>query len=165
MSYDFQNVNLTHYTSYVGLVLDFVFLKDFDGNFFLCELVDALTHLSKSTWAYCLTNEIVADEAIINCFLATLRRLPVTLLPCLLLFELGQGLAKARLQALPLCHFIWAAGSCRGPMWRFRFIYSCTGLWRCTVAPRSTHFLLVYLKWIFEFQLVNGSVETSPTDF
>ena len=93
MSHDFQNVNLSHDTSYIGLVLDFIFLKDFDGNLFLCELVNALTHLSKSAWSDCLTDEIVSNEAIINCFLATLRRLPVTLLPCLLLFELGQRLA------------------------------------------------------------------------
>ena len=88
MSHDFQNVNLTHDTSYVSLVLDFVFLKDFDGNFFLGELVYALTYLAKSTRADCLTDEIIANKAIINCFLATLSRLPVTLLPCLLLFEL-----------------------------------------------------------------------------
>ena len=56
MSHDFQNVNLTHDTSYVSLVLDFIFLKDFDRNFFLSELMDALAHLSESTWAYCLTN-------------------------------------------------------------------------------------------------------------
>ena len=109
-------MNLTHYSSYVSLVLDFVFLKDFDGNFFLGELMNALTYLAKSTRANCLSNEIIANKAIINCFLATLRRLPVTLLPCLLLFELGQSLAQARLQTLPLCHFIWAAGSCRVPV-------------------------------------------------
>ena len=99
MSHDFQNVNLTHYTSYVGLILDFIFLKDFDGNFFLCELMNALTHLAESTWADCLTDEIVTNQSIIKCFLAlaTLRRLPVTLLPCLLLFKLGESLSEARL--------------------------------------------------------------------
>ena len=56
MSHDFQNVDLSHDTSNVGLVLDFIFLKDFDRNFFLSELVDTLSHLSESTWAYCLTN-------------------------------------------------------------------------------------------------------------
>ena len=116
MSHDFQNVNLTHDTSYVGLVLDFIFLKDLNGNFFLGKLVGTLAYLAKSTGADCLSDKIVADQAIINCFLATLSRLPVTLLPCLLLFELGEGLAKARLQTLPLCHFIWTGYPCRGPM-------------------------------------------------
>ena len=89
MSHDFQNVDLSHDTSYIGLVLDFIFLKDFDGNFFLCKLMNALTHLAESTWADCFADKIVADQSIINCFLATLRSLPVTLLPCLLLFKLG----------------------------------------------------------------------------
>ena len=158
-------MNLTHYSSYVSLVLDFVFLKDFDGNFFLGELMNALTYLAESTRTDCLTDEIVANKAIINCFLTTLSRLPVTLLPCLLLFELGEGLAKARLQTLPLCHFIWTGYPCRGPMWRFRFIYSCSRLWRCTVTLRSTHLLFFYLKWIFEFQLVNGSLRLHQLTF
>ena len=89
MSHDLQNVDFSHDTSYIGLVLDFVFLKDFDGNFFLCKLMNALTHLAKSAWADCFADKIVSNESIINCFLATLRSLPVTLLPCLLLFKLG----------------------------------------------------------------------------
>ena len=61
MSDDFQNVNLTHHSCYVGLVLDFIFLKDLDGNFFLGELMDALADLAESTRTYRLTDEIVAN--------------------------------------------------------------------------------------------------------
>ena len=92
MSHDFQNVNLTHHTGDVSLVLDLVFFKDFDGNLLLSELVDAFAHLAERAWADSLTYEVVADHAVIGrvVLLSALCGLPVaTLQFVLLLFELS----------------------------------------------------------------------------
>lgn len=45
---DFQNVDLSHHSSDVCLVLDLVLFQNFDRHFLLRQLVDALSNLTES---------------------------------------------------------------------------------------------------------------------
>ena len=88
MPHYFQNVDLTHDSRDVGLVLDFVLLEDLDRDLLLRQLMDTLTNLAKGTGPKRLTHHVVPHKPAICCFLAALRRLPVTLLSvCLFLLE------------------------------------------------------------------------------
>jgi len=46
-----QNVDFSHDSRYISLVFDFVFFKNFDGNFFLCKLVNTLSYFTKGARA------------------------------------------------------------------------------------------------------------------
>ena len=110
MSHDFQNVNLSHHPSDVSLVFNLVFFKDFDGDLFLCELVDTFSHFAKGARAYCLSYEVVAYHAVVRwiSFLSTLSCLPVASLQFVLLFfKFGEGLSETRLKTFSLSHFVW----------------------------------------------------------
>lgn len=52
MPNDFENLNFTHHPGNIGLLLDFVFLENFDRNLFLGDLVNAHPNLPKSTLSY-----------------------------------------------------------------------------------------------------------------
>ena len=54
MSDNFQNVNLSHHSSYIGLVLDFIFFEDFNRDFFLGQLVDSFSNFAECTRTNCL---------------------------------------------------------------------------------------------------------------
>ena len=77
---DLQNVDLSHDPRDVGLVLDLVLLEDLDRDLLLGQLVNALAHLAEGAGPERLTHHVVADKPAIGGFLATLGRLPVTLL-------------------------------------------------------------------------------------
>ena len=47
MAHDLENMDLTHDSRNISLILDFVFLKDFNGDLLLRQLMDALSHLSE----------------------------------------------------------------------------------------------------------------------
>ena len=62
MSDNFQNVNLSHHSSYVSLVLDFIFFEDFDGDLLRGQLVNSFAHFAERTRTNCLTCEPIAIE-------------------------------------------------------------------------------------------------------
>ena len=100
VSDDFQNVDLTHDSSDVSLVLDLVFFKHFDCDLLLGQLVDAFPNFAERARAYSLSYQVVADHTVVSrvIFLSTLGRLPVASLQfVLLLFKLGEGLSETRL--------------------------------------------------------------------
>ena len=68
-------MNLTHHSRNVRLILDLIFLKDLYSDLLLCQLVDALSHLTQGARSDRLTYHVVADKAIISSFLASLGRL------------------------------------------------------------------------------------------
>lgn len=103
VSHYLEDMNLTHDSGYVRLVLDHVLLKDFDGYFLVSQLVDALSNFSESSFPNGLANHVVTHESTIDSFLAPLRRLPVTLFS-LLILEISECLAQRCLQALALGH-------------------------------------------------------------
>ena len=86
MPNDLQDVDLSHHSRNVCLVLDFIFLKNLDRHFFLCQLVDAFSDFAESAWTKCLTNHVVAYKTIVCSFLTTLGRLPIALLRICFLF-------------------------------------------------------------------------------
>ena len=62
MSHNFQNVNLSHHSSYVSLVLDFIFFEDFDCDLLRGQLVNSFAHFAERTRTNCLTCESIAIE-------------------------------------------------------------------------------------------------------
>ena len=62
MPHNFQNVNLSHHSSYVSLVLDFIFFEDFDGYLLRGQLVNSFAHFAERTRTNCLTCEPIAIE-------------------------------------------------------------------------------------------------------
>ena len=93
MPNDLQDVDLSHHSRNVCLVLDFIFLKNLDSHFFLCQLVDALSDFAESARAKSFADHVVAHKAIVCSFLPALGRLSIALLRiCFLLFELSECL-------------------------------------------------------------------------
>ena len=80
MPHNFQNVDLSHNSSNVGLILDLVLLEDLDRDLLLRQLVNTFAHLAEGAGPERLTHHVVADKPAIGSFLTTLGRLPVTLL-------------------------------------------------------------------------------------
>ena len=93
MSNNLQDVDFSHDSSDVRLVLDHVFFENFDGHLLLSQLVDTLAYFSKRSLSDRLADHVVADEATICSFLSALSCLPVTFFSFLLL-KFGQSLAK-----------------------------------------------------------------------
>ena len=62
MPHNFQNVNLSHNSRNVCLVLDFIFFEDFDGDLLRGQLVNSFTHFAERTGTNCLTCERIAIE-------------------------------------------------------------------------------------------------------
>ena len=73
-------MDLSHDSRNVGLILDLVLLEDLDRDLLLRQLVNTFAHLAEGAGPECLTHHVVADKPAIGGFLATLGRLPVTLL-------------------------------------------------------------------------------------
>ena len=62
MPHNFQNVNLSHNSRDVSLVLDLIFFKDFDGDLLRGQLVNSFAHFAERTRTNCLTCEPIARE-------------------------------------------------------------------------------------------------------
>ena len=103
VAHDLQDMDFTHHSSDVRLVLDHVFFENFDCDFFVSQLVNAFSNFSKRAFSNSLADKIVPDESIIGDFLTTLSGLPVTFFAFGFL-ELGERLPQRRLQPLPLRH-------------------------------------------------------------
>ena len=48
-------MDLSHNSCNISLVFDLVFFKNFNSDFFMCQLVDSFTHLAKGTRANCFS--------------------------------------------------------------------------------------------------------------
>ena len=54
MAHDLQNVDLSHDSRDIRLVVDLVFLQNFDSDFLLSEEVVSFTHFAKRALSKCL---------------------------------------------------------------------------------------------------------------
>ena len=59
MPNDFQNVDLSHHSCYIGLVLYFIFFKDFNGDLLRGQLVYSFAHFAERTRANCLACQLI----------------------------------------------------------------------------------------------------------
>ena len=125
VSHYLQDMNLSHDSCDVRLVLDHVLLEDLDRHFLMRQLMDALTNFSKCSLPDGLAYHIVPNKPAVRSFLTALGCLPVTLFS-LLILELGQCLFQRSLHPLSLSHLHWFCSTiCRASRSLWTSTHTC----------------------------------------
>ena len=93
MAHQLEDVDLSHNSRNVSLILDLLLLENLDGDLLLRQLVDALPHLSEGARADGLAHQVVADQPVVNLIVVLLVALCALTTVTLLgrhLFVLGE---------------------------------------------------------------------------
>ena len=149
MSDYFQNVDLSHHSCNISLVLNLVLFEDLDGYFLLRQLMNTFSDFTKRSRSNSFSDHVIANETIVGSFLPSLSSLSTlnvtNILLLLLLFELSQCLSQASLEALTLCHFLILVGRVMRSL-RFLLYLLChmllcaNSLFSLDVVPKSPTF-------------------------